>query len=280
MSRSHEATIPAARGFSSSSGGGLKTSTPASLELLYAAAAASDPFEGIASAMSFTKHLLMHNCDVWTPDWYNPTQDPQLGTTIMAVEYDGGVVLAADSRTSTGTYVANRVSDKITAVAPPYIYCARSGSAADTQMLADTVRRYVTALALETQRPATVRTAAALFRELIYQNKSRLTAGVICAGWDPLNGGQVYSITLGGTLVRQPFSIGGSGSTYIYGYCDASYRKGMNREACIAFCQQAASLAMARDGSSGGVLRMVCIEESGAQRLLFTEDQLPRGWQG
>ncbi|KAF6001504.1 Proteasome subunit beta type-6 [Cyanidiococcus yangmingshanensis] len=118
-------------------------------------------------------------------EWIDGTRDPSLGTTIMAVEYEGGVVLAADSRTSTGIYVANRVSDKITAVAPPFIYCARSGSAADTQMLADLVRRYTTALALETKRPATVRTAAALFRELIYQNKSRLTAGVICAGWDP-----------------------------------------------------------------------------------------------
>ena len=37
-------------------------------------------------------------------------------TTIMAVEYDGGVVMGADSRTSSGSYIANRVSDKITYV--------------------------------------------------------------------------------------------------------------------------------------------------------------------
>lgn len=213
-------------------------------------------------------------------EWIDGTRDPALGTTIMAVEYEGGVVLAADSRTSTGIYIANRVSDKITAVAPPFIYCARSGSAADTQMLADLVRRYTTALALETKRPATVRTAAALFRELIYQNKGRLTAGVICAGWDPSKNGQVYSITLGGTMVRQPFAIGGSGSTYIYGYCDASYRKGMSRDECIEFCKQAVSLAMSRDGSSGGVIRMVCVDETGAKRLVFTDEELPRSWQG
>ena len=39
-----------------------------------------------------------------------------LGTTIMAVSFDGGVVVGADSRTSTGSYVANRVSDKLTPV--------------------------------------------------------------------------------------------------------------------------------------------------------------------
>jgi len=38
---------------------------------------------------------------------------PHTGTTIMAVAYEGGVVLGADSRVSTGTYVSNRASNKI-----------------------------------------------------------------------------------------------------------------------------------------------------------------------
>ena len=46
---------------------------------------------------------------------------------------------------------------------------------------------------------------------------------------------QVYSIPLGGMCVRQPFAIGGSGSTYIYGYCDANFKVGMTREECIQF---------------------------------------------
>jgi 20S proteasome subunit beta 1 len=40
-----------------------------------------------------------------------------LGTSIMAVQYNGGVVLGADSRTSNGSYVANRATDKITPLA-------------------------------------------------------------------------------------------------------------------------------------------------------------------
>ena len=38
-------------------------------------------------------------------------------TTIMAASYKGGVVLGADSRTSTGAYVANRVTNTITQLA-------------------------------------------------------------------------------------------------------------------------------------------------------------------
>ena len=50
----------------------------------------------------------------------------------MAVAFEGGVVVGADSRTTTGSYIANRVTDKLTYL-HERIYCCRSGSAADTQ---------------------------------------------------------------------------------------------------------------------------------------------------
>jgi len=68
------------------------------------------------------------------------------GTTIMAIPFEGGVVVGADSRVSTGTYIANRVSDKI-AQLHDRIWCCRSGSAADTQALTDYVRFYLAQLA-------------------------------------------------------------------------------------------------------------------------------------
>ena len=44
----------------------------------------------------------------------------------MAVAYDGGVIMGADSRTTTGSYIANRVSDKISCLVDN-IYVCRSG---------------------------------------------------------------------------------------------------------------------------------------------------------
>ena len=61
---------------------------------------------------------------------------PHTGTTIVAIQYDGGVVLGADSRVSTGIYISNRASDKITPLAE-FVYLLRSGSAADTQAVSD-----------------------------------------------------------------------------------------------------------------------------------------------
>eukprot|EP00953_Heterococcus_sp_UTEX-ZZ885_P031623 16582-Heterococcus_DN1.PRE.1 len=134
----------------------------------------------------------------------------------MACVYEGGVIMGADSRTSTGTYVANRVSQKITPLHDA-IYTCRSGSAADTQAISDYVRYYLASHSAEIGRLPTVKTAANLARRLCYQNKDNLLAGMIIAGWDPVHGGSVYEIPLGGTLMKQQFAIGGSGSTYIYG---------------------------------------------------------------
>jgi 20S proteasome subunit beta 1 len=80
-----------------------------------------------------------------------------------------------------------------------------------------------------------VKTVATLMRKMCYGNKDHLMAGMICGGWDPYHGGQVFEIPLGGTLMPQKFAIGGSGSTYIYGLVDATYREGMSKEECKQF---------------------------------------------
>ena len=224
----------------------------------------------------------------------------------MAVAYDGGVVIGADSRTSTGAraahsheqsrwtlcsrcrlsralavaragiYISNRASDKITAIDDRVFVC-RSGSAADTQAISDYVTYFLEQHKMEYGKAPKVETAANLFRELCYSNKGALMAGILIAGWDEVKGGQVYSIPMGGALLPRPYSIGGSGSTYIYGFCDAYYRPGMNAQQCEEFVAKALCHAMARDGSSGGVIRTVAIEESGVERKFLAGDKLPFG---
>merc|ERR1719238_883401 len=98
-------------------------------------------------------------------------QPVDLGTSIMAVAYDGGVVIGADSRTSTGIYISNRASDKVTAV-DERIYVCRSGSAADTQAVSDYVTYFLNQHKMEYGKMPKVHTAASLFREMCYNNKN------------------------------------------------------------------------------------------------------------
>jgi len=61
--------------------------------------------------------------------------------------------------------------------------------------------------------------------------------------------------------------MSGSGSTFIYGYMDANFRPDMTLEQAKEFITSAISLACYRDGSSGGVIRMLSITEGAVERF-------------
>ncbi|GAA5920234.1 hypothetical protein JCM6882_003170, partial [Rhodosporidiobolus microsporus] len=169
-----------------------------------------------------------------------------LGTSIMAVAFPGGVVIGADSRTTMGSYIANRA-------------------------VADVVHAQLGQYAMTHGERPSVHIAANMLEGMVYSNKDKLSAGIIVAGWDPINGGTVYNVPLGGGLFKAPWAIGGSGSTYIYGFCDSTYREDWGREETIEFVKN----AMSRDGSSGGTIRLAIIEESGVERVFVPGDKLP-----
>merc|ERR1711865_184499 len=182
----------------------------------------------------------------------------RMGTSIMAVSYTGdggGVVLGADSRTSTGSYIANRCSDKITPICDNVCVC-RSGSAADTQALTALVCHYIRQHKLEIGENPEVSTVAKLFNMMNYSNKNNLMAGLIIAGWDRHNLGTIH------------------------GYCDSNFRPDMTRAECEEFVKNGLALAMARDGSSGGVIRLCTISEAGQERQFFSGDDIPKFWEG
>ncbi|OKO94533.1 Proteasome subunit beta type-1 [Penicillium subrubescens] len=193
------------------------------------------------------------------------------GEVNMAINFKDGVILGADSRTTTGAYIANRVTDKLTQVHDT-IWCCRSGSAADTQAVADIVSYHLNMYGVVNNEAPSTQVAASLFQELCYENKDSLSAGIIIAGYDPRHGGQVYSIPLGGSLHKQSFAIGGSGSTYIYGYTDANWKENMTEAEGIDFVRNSLQEAIKWDGSSGGVIRMVVLTKKGAVRHLYLPD--------
>jgi len=206
-------------------------------------------------------------------DWMNTAQS--MGTSLLAVEFDGGVVIGADSRSTTGAYIANRVADKLTKVTDN-IYCCRSGSAADTQAIADIVAYHLEFHGISTGEETLVKSAANVFKDLCYQYRDQMSAGIIVAGWDSQLGGQVYAVPIGGMIQRQAIASGGSGSTYIYGYLDSTFKENMAKEECFEFVKRGLALAMLRDGSSGGVIRQAAITKDGVERRVISGADLPK----
>uniref|UniRef100_A0A671N1K3 Proteasome subunit beta n=1 Tax=Sinocyclocheilus anshuiensis TaxID=1608454 RepID=A0A671N1K3_9TELE len=199
------------------------------------------------------------------------TKMNEMSTTIIAVRYDGGVVIGSDSRASMGEeYVSSRVINKVIQVHDK-IFCCMAGSLADAQasQMLSSITTYLFCIDyMQMEEPPLVKSAAAIMRSFCYTHRDELSAGFIVAGWDRKNGPQVFQVSLGGMILEQAFTIGGSGSTFIYGYADAKFKPGMTREESL-------SLAMDSDNVSGGVVHLAIVTEKGAERQLIPGNKLP-----
>merc|ERR1712154_692229 len=143
------------------------------------------------------------------------------------------------------------------------------GSSAHTQNVGDYVSHYLTNLSQELDEPPRVRTAAQLIQSMCYTNKGWISASIIVAGWDKYEGGQIYACPSGATLAEKvPFAMGGSGSSYIYGFCDANFvdNKEWDNNTARNMVRRAISHAIHRDGSSGGIVRTISITKNGLFR--------------
>ncbi|KXZ51253.1 hypothetical protein GPECTOR_13g740 [Gonium pectorale] len=183
--------------------------------------------------------------------------------------------MGADGRVSIGNYITNRASNKIAPLSD-YIFLLRSGSAPDTQIISDNVRHYLDQVSAESGEEPTVEMAANLVKLINYNNKDHLVGAMLVVGWDRHGGGQVYGAPIGGTLSREKWAIDGSGSTYIWGFCDSEFRDDMTREQAEEWVKEALALAMTRDASSGGVIRMITINETGVHHKYVNGSQIPQ----
>lgn len=131
-------------------------------------------------------------------------------------------------------YIGNRVSDKLEPI-HHRIYCQRSGTSSHTQTIARYVRHYVDIQANELGNFPPVESAASVMREIIYNNAGKLSASMICSGWDPYKGYQIYQVNQTGFWQESNWALSGSGSTFIYGYFDANYREDFTLEEAKEF---------------------------------------------
>jgi len=136
------------------------------------------------------------------------------------------------------------------------------------------VRFYTSQHVSETQQQPSVKSVASILYQMSYSNKG-LMAAMIVAGYDPASGGKVFGSPIGGTLVEMPWAIEGSGSTYIWSYFDDEYKEGLSREETEELVLRGIAHAMARDGSSGGLIRLVTVDKDGAAKRTVQGKDVP-----
>jgi len=209
-----------------------------------------------------------------------------LGTTLVAVKYENGVVVGADTRTSAGQYVSHRYAHKIVPITDHCVIC-RSGSAADTQQIAIAAQQMNDRRLHRYGITTTVSQLAHWLRRNMYSsssgnNNDETRISLLVAGCDRTNIGEdgyydegnkpcsvrIFSIAPSGSLLEEKrFAASGSGSTYVMGFLDEQLKGdddniAIDEKRAIELCQRAIELAIQRDSSSGGLIRLHIIDNS------------------
>ena len=205
-----------------------------------------------------------------------------LGTTLVALRFDNGVVVGADTRTSVGgTYVSHPSTYNKVMPVRNTVVLARSGSSAATQHLADLARRHVQSFAYDNNDSRsdglTVTQLAHWLQR--YVGSDGPTISLIVAGCDrneestpsSSGGGKIIVIApSGASWAEEQYATAGSGSSYVVGFLDqelvTKIPPELDQERAVALCHQALSLAMARDGSSGGLCRIFVVTSNGIEQ--------------
>eukprot|EP00526_Cylindrotheca_closterium_P018177 CAMPEP_0113633560 /NCGR_PEP_ID=MMETSP0017_2-20120614/17467_1 /TAXON_ID=2856 /ORGANISM="Cylindrotheca closterium" /LENGTH=290 /DNA_ID=CAMNT_0000544207 /DNA_START=169 /DNA_END=1041 /DNA_ORIENTATION=- /assembly_acc=CAM_ASM_000147 len=216
-----------------------------------------------------------------------------LGTTLVALKFD--FIVGADTRTSVSGYVSNKLAQKIFKITSPEVdddgeeesspqeeedlscVICRSGSAADTQWLCQEVTHDLWERKYRYCQTTTVRQVAHFLRHLIRQQGEGLQASLICAGCD--EEGKIFAIAPSGTLLEEDvFAVSGSGSTVLLGHLDSlkiSRDELYSEKEAVALVTKLLRLSIGRDGSSGGLIRLVVMKKGKKLREITVYPDAP-----
>nr|ADL27419.1 proteasome subunit beta type [Pheronema raphanus] len=200
---------------------------------------------------------LIHN-----EDPSSPKIEFDHGTTTLAFKYQGGVIVAVDSRATAGSWIASQTCKKVIEI-NPYLLGTMAGGAADCsyweRRLAQECRLYE----LRNKERISVAAASKVLSNFLYYYKGMgLSVGTMICGWDKKGPGLYYVDSDGTRMTHHMFSVG-SGSVYAYGVLDSGYKWDLSDDEARELGRRSIYHATHRDAYSGGVVNLYHMKETG-----------------
>lgn len=186
------------------------------------------------------------------------------GATTVGVVCKDGVVLASERRVSYGYFVMSKTAKKIFKLTDR-IGTACAGLVSDMQILIREVGAYVALYSFERERAASVKTAAKVMANLLFERRMfPLLTQTIVGGIDE-EGPSLYILDPIGSLIQDKYASVGTGAEIATGLLEAEYREDMTAEEARNLVTKAVKTAIARDIGSGEGLDILTITKDGVQ---------------
>lgn len=184
------------------------------------------------------------------------------GATTVGIMCSDGVVLASEKRVSYGNFVMSRAGKKVFRISE-HIGAACAGLVSDMQILAREVGVYASLFKMEAGRPMTVRAAAKVMSNLLFNSRLfPLITETIIGGVDD-EGPSLYVLDIMGSTIPDKYAAVGSGAEIAIGVLEEAYKDGMTVEDGKGLAIKAIKSAISRDAMSGDGIDLLIITKNG-----------------
>ena len=179
------------------------------------------------------------------------------GTTVLAVTFDGGVVMAGDRRATAGNIISKRDMRKVFP-ADDWSAVAISGAAGPAMEMAKVFATELEHYEKVEGFPLSLEGKANKLAQMVRSNLALAMQGFVVvplfAGYDPRSqGSRIYEFdAAGGRYEERRFATTGSGGRDARGSLKARYAEGFNRDRAIEVTIEALWDAADEDSATGG----------------------------
>lgn len=200
-----------------------------------------------------------------TDDSSNPDVKIKIahGTTTLAFRFQGGIVVAVDSRATAGNWISSQTVKKVIEI-NPFLLGTMAGGAADCQFWETWLGMQCRLHELREKSRISVAAASKILSNLTYEYKGMgLSMGTMICGYTKREGPAIYYVDSDGTRLKGNLFCVGSGQTFAYGVLDASYKWDLTVEEALALGKRSILAATHRDAYSGGSVNLYHVTENG-----------------
>ncbi|KAK4950583.1 proteasome core particle subunit beta 2, partial [Elasticomyces elasticus] len=194
------------------------------------------------------------------------------GTTIVGCIYDNGVVIAADTRATSGPIVADKNCEKLHYIAP-HIFCAGAGTAADTEFTTALISSNLELHALSTGREPRVVTVMTMLKQHLFRYQGHIGAYLVVAGVDPTGVG-LFTVHAHGSTDKLPYVTMGSGSLAAMAVFETQWKANCTKDEAVKVCADAIEAGIFNDLGSGSNVD-VCVIEKGKDTQMMRNYKQP-----
>ncbi|HIG51887.1 proteasome subunit beta [Candidatus Parvarchaeota archaeon] len=195
-------------------------------------------------------------------------------TSLVGIVCKDGIVLGADRRSTAGTIVMNKASQKINKI-NKNIAASYTGGVSDIQLTNKMIAAELRIKELRTKSRATIKEAAHLLAMMIYKNIRNPAmipsiVGTLIAGVDEDGSTSLYTIEPAGGVVKVDdydanFS---SGMPYILGLLERQWKKDITLKEGVQLASESLKASTQRDVGSGNGIDVFTITKNGIEHVI------------